>query len=621
MPQHSRWSYCFGILLSLGMSLSAWAQQGIGTQKPVKSAALEIRSQSRGILIPRVNLEDLNSFSPPISGPEAHSLLVYNDTTISTQHIYPGFYYWSAIAHAWRPLVDTTDVLIDFNNASGIYKHIAVDGTPTMIDSTHANLTIFDDAYADLGVLTVQSAIDSLADALFGIGSDSLNVQNGLAVHTALNGIKDSIRLVRRGVGTPTDTNAQAGDLYIDYTTGNVFYYNDTLWRSSNNWQLQGDVVDGDDFIGTLNNQALRFKQNNQPAGYIDGGLTAFGRGALEMNSTGEYNTAIGYKAMSLNTEGKRNTAVGWKAMSKNEDGKKNVALGWEALATNVHGDENVAIGYEALDEMDGNARRNIGIGSAVDIRDNVDYSIAIGYNAYAGNTAKTLQNAIAFGARAKVEESYSLVLGSIKGVNYADSTIRVGIGTTTPNHRLEVVGNLQISENRHNTTGSFSFRPDTTALNLYFDGGKIGAFDAHTGAYTSVSDGRLKEKIRLAGTLLKKVNRVKVIRYVWKDDSDESLQIGFVAQQLYQQFPEFVKPPLDEETGYYTVNYAGMSAVAIKAIQEQQQQISILQHKLFTLQKKLAKEQHKNMRQFKKLKELQAALKDMLSRLAVLEE
>ena len=49
------------------------------------------------------------------------------------------------------------------------------------------------------------------------------------------------------------------------------------------------------------------------------------------------------------------------------------------------------------------------------------------------------LTNATAIGARARVDTSNALVLGSINGVNGATSNTNVGIGTTTPSARLAI--------------------------------------------------------------------------------------------------------------------------------------------------------------------------------------
>lgn len=71
------------------------AQQGFGTNQPHKSAAIDIKSNSRGLLIPRVTLSSLTSQSP-IATPVAEGLLVYNigDSSDTNYNVDKGFYYW-----------------------------------------------------------------------------------------------------------------------------------------------------------------------------------------------------------------------------------------------------------------------------------------------------------------------------------------------------------------------------------------------------------------------------------------------------------------------------------------------------------------------------------------------
>lgn len=131
----------------------------------------------------------------------------------------------------------------------------------------------------------------------------------------------------------------------------------------------------------------------------------------------------------------------------------------------------------------------------------------------------------------------------------------------------------------------------DLYNLDLYFKENYRGNFDAVSGAYSSTSDRRLKENILPAEDLLSKVKEVNIMKYSFKNDQRHRPQIGFIAQDLEKEFPEFVnKPdPNSKKNQYYTVNYAGMSAVAIKAIQEQQKIIESQQDTIDRLQQEVA--------------------------------
>ncbi len=85
----------------LGVSI-ALAQVGIGTTTPDLSSKLDITATDKGILLPRVALAATNNASPITSPIE--SLLIYNTTTASSGAtlVTPGFYYWDS--SQWKRL-------------------------------------------------------------------------------------------------------------------------------------------------------------------------------------------------------------------------------------------------------------------------------------------------------------------------------------------------------------------------------------------------------------------------------------------------------------------------------------------------------------------------------------
>lgn len=76
---------------------------GIGTNNPDANAILELKSTTKGLLLPRVNLTDENVYLVTVEGTQ--SMLVYN--TGNDTHI-KGFYYWNIIAGVgkWMPIID-----------------------------------------------------------------------------------------------------------------------------------------------------------------------------------------------------------------------------------------------------------------------------------------------------------------------------------------------------------------------------------------------------------------------------------------------------------------------------------------------------------------------------------
>lgn len=92
------------LLLLLANTGSVFAQQGFGTKQPHRSAAVDITSPNKGLLIPRMSLEALNS-STPIVNPEI-SLLVYNTKTLESAGLKEGYYYWTG--SLWEPFTTSS---------------------------------------------------------------------------------------------------------------------------------------------------------------------------------------------------------------------------------------------------------------------------------------------------------------------------------------------------------------------------------------------------------------------------------------------------------------------------------------------------------------------------------
>ncbi len=125
------------------------------------------------------------------------------------------------------------------------------------------------------------------------------------------------------------------------------------------------------------------------------------------------------------------------------------------------------------------------------------------------------------------------------------------------------------------NTTGAFEF---------YKNGIKRGIIDPTSGVYSNVSDERLKTNISPLTEVLPSVLKLQAKTYQFLDNSDSTFYTGFLAQELQQEFPQFVFYGGDDQV-LYTVDYAGLSVIALKAIQEQAQEIKQLQQETKNLQ------------------------------------
>lgn len=216
--------------------------------------------------------------------------------------------------------------------------------------------------------------------ALFGNTTGNYNTANGLQ---ALN--SNTTGNYNTALGTNALYNNVAGNNATAIGAGAMYYANNSTTPFTN-------------YNVAVGYEALRGSIN--PANNSGFGNSALGYQSLLNNSTGYHNTANGFLALYSNTDGFTNTATGSYSLYINTSGVGNTAHGNNALSSNITGSRNTAIGYMA-DVVSGN-----------------------------------LINATAIGYEAKVATSNSLVLGGT-GLN----AVNVGIGTTAPTHRLQVVG------------------------------------------------------------------------------------------------------------------------------------------------------------------------------------
>ncbi|MEZ4839640.1 tail fiber domain-containing protein [Flavobacterium sp.] len=273
-------------------------------------------------------------------------------------------------------------------------------------------------------------------------------------------------------------------------TNESGFYYWDnpsTTWipianNSKNAWKTTGNL--GTDatinYIGTNDNQDVVFKRNSISSGFIGISNTSFGNNsmtnatagtnnvalgntALQNNTSGSRNVAVGFESLRNNTTGTDNIAVGRRTLNDNLDGNNNIAIGTSSLFNNTSGFQNVAIGHQSTSNnstgqnniglgvatLNGNSTgsRNTAIGSfALNVSNNGNQNTGLGSNTQTiGPSNLNLTNATAIGSNALVQQDNSMVLGSINGVNTATASVNVGIGTTTPQDRLHVVGNIRM--------------------------------------------------------------------------------------------------------------------------------------------------------------------------------
>ncbi|MCA4807256.1 hypothetical protein [Myroides odoratimimus] len=168
------------LLLLLGTQ-TVQAQQGFGTDKPNKSAAVDIKSSKRGLLIPRVNLKSTIDAKTIVS--PAQSLMVYNQatTTSGTNDVTPGYYYWDI--DRWARFAKQSEIIEielkgDVTGKTGDTKVVAIQGTSISNATPTANqvLTLVNGVWTPT---TITSSLISDAKGITGTGITVGGTDNG----------------------------------------------------------------------------------------------------------------------------------------------------------------------------------------------------------------------------------------------------------------------------------------------------------------------------------------------------------------------------------------------------------------------------------------------------------
>ena len=190
-----------------------------------------------------------------------------------------------------------------------------------------------------------------------GIGISTPNASAMLDVTSTNTGMlvprMNSIQ--RAGIASPAQ-----GLLVYDTNTNSFWFFNASAWinltvtGSGSGWALSGNVGINPTthFIGTTDNQPLKFRVNNLVAGEINplNSNVFFGlRAGENIGINGYFNTGVGSFSLSQNTNGSSNTALGYYALFKNTTGFNNTATGDGALFYNTTGYDNTATGSSAL--------------------------------------------------------------------------------------------------------------------------------------------------------------------------------------------------------------------------------------------------------------------------------
>lgn len=294
------------VVIALGtiVALPTIAQKdnvGIGTAKPDQSAVLDVSSANKGLLMPRMSLQQRNSIQNPAKG-----LIVYQTDMIS------GFYYFDG--EEWKGLTNETKE----KSVTG------TDGDWTLIGNSGTNPTTNFIGTTDNQPLAFR--VNNIKAGLLSSSLTFLGYSSGLSNTSG------------------TNNTAYGAFSMQSNTTGG---FNVALGANSMFNNTTGVANFG---LGYASLFSTTTGNNNVGVGY----------NSLYSNAIGDYNVAVGNNALFSNTAS-ANMAVGYGAAYSNTSGSNNMALGAYAMYSNTTGGSNTYIGSASGYSATGS--RNIFIG------------------------------------------------------------------------------------------------------------------------------------------------------------------------------------------------------------------------------------------------------------------
>ncbi|MCQ2958812.1 MAG: tail fiber domain-containing protein [Bacteroidales bacterium] len=164
-----------------------------------------------------------------------------------------------------------------------------------------------------------------------------------------------------------------------------------------------------------------------------------------------------------------------------------------------------------------------------------------------------------------------------------------VFIGTRYGSAKLHVVGpniilaptNTNYSQLEFGVTQNY---PRIKANNTitFYKRDNSGYVNIQCGSISQSSDSTLKTNItKLEQNALSKICKLNGYTYNWKNDEEKKIQVGFIAQEVEQIFPELVETI--DSSNVKLLSYIGVIPYLVEAMKEQQKEIEDLKSQLNT--------------------------------------
>jgi endosialidase-like protein len=456
--------------------------------------------------------------------------------------------------------------------------------------------TSVSDALDVAGAVGLTTTASPPANGMYLSGTNTL----GFATDGALAFQINSSGAVDTGVWHGTAIGvAYGGTGDSSFTSNGVLYGNGT-------GALQATVQGGANSVLTANNGAPSFSTSPTIGTSVTTPLVIGGTGAsstltLESTSTGGTSDSIIFKtgsqstAMTITTTGYVGIATTSPSTPLDVNGPMIVGgntqyapgtntgiLQLNSTTTSGNGPQVDMISWGNQSGWGGNFGAFHSRGGSVGTQGAVQSGDELGGIVYGGSDGSVLaQNAGIFGyaAAAWTTSSHPTYLvfytapsgagaGALTEQMRITSAGNVGIGTTTPGQKLEVNGEVQID--------SFASASGTTVCR---NGSVLSSCSSSI---------RYKERVKPAAFGLKEVMEMRPITFKWKGRDEDDF--GLVAEDVEKVNPLFVTYERGQIEG---VKYPQLTAVLIKAVQQQQEQFAEQQAEIDQLKRKIEQLTH----------------------------
>ena len=594
------------------------------------SAMLDVKSLTKGMLVPRLTTSQRNAVASPANG-----LLIF-DTDAG------GFYFYNGTE--WINLTSgITSGILGYTSPDKVYLADVNDKLGVGTTSPFGKMEVKSDI--GLGVNDpIFQVINNNGDTVFAV------YQQGVRVNVEDSSGKANTSKGGFAVGGFSPSKGTFTNEFLRVTPDSVrIYIEDDPAKantSKGGFAVGGFSPSKTSVINYMDMTPINYfigHESGLSVNVTGGGIynNFFGYQAGKYTNTGYRNNAIGYNALFSNTSGYDNVANGYQALYSNIGGSFNVSNGFQALYYNTGGFYNVANGYQALFYNNNNS--NVANGyQALYNNSSGDANTAEGYQALYNNTSGRTNVAIGnLALWSNTTQNANVAIGdqaayySVGGANTSVGQWTLFTNTGSNNTALGFGAYYYWSPTSYsNSTALGAFATITASNQVRIGSSAVTSIGGQVG-WTTLSDGRFKKNIKESVQGLDFILKLKPVTYNvdidkyseflnipdslrLKDDEKIKSQIihtGFIAQEVEEaaksvgfDFSGVDRPK--NENDYYGLRYAEFTVPLVKAVQEQQKIIEAQQSQIDSLKlnnsnteayyKKIESEQQKQILEIK---------------------